>query len=231
MPRRTRVTIRCLVDDLGISLPDQDTDIGSLDHPLIDETRRITPSSPRGQKRIAAIKHPMVYRVRHGRYRGATWLDDAEVVWLLGAAEREEGSPDDAFEHFESLSRDGNLLPTEADTKRDRIEAGTRFLRTVADEATRFVGESWASPGLELTRRLSDRLGVILYSNPGRDELWLALSRRDTAGAYVSDHERDLVFELFRQAVGESDWQEVLPDEWPTRALQWEWVARLYVHG
>ena len=39
--------------------------------------------SPRGQKRILAIEHPLVYRLRHGRWRGATSLEtDEGRFWL-----------------------------------------------------------------------------------------------------------------------------------------------------
>lgn len=70
--RRSRPTIRCLVNDLGIGLPPLDVDIGSLDHPFLDELRRVTPDSPRGQKRVLSIDYPLVYRIR-GIYSGRRW--------------------------------------------------------------------------------------------------------------------------------------------------------------
>ena len=71
--RRTRVTLRCVRDDLD--LPPVKLDLGSLDYPLVAEARRVAPSAPRGQKRILSIEHPLAYRLRHGRWRGATWLE------------------------------------------------------------------------------------------------------------------------------------------------------------
>jgi hypothetical protein len=84
-PHRARPTIRCLVDDLGIELPGLDVDLGALDHPLLGEVRRLAPTSPQGQKRILAIDHPLVYRIRLSGYRGVTWVDEEhDIVWLCG---------------------------------------------------------------------------------------------------------------------------------------------------
>lgn len=81
MAAETRTTdasdLRCPREDLTIKVPPVEVDIGELDHSLIVETRRVAPTAPRGQKRILAIKHPPVYRLRHGRWRGATWLETA----------------------------------------------------------------------------------------------------------------------------------------------------------
>ena len=94
--RRARPTIRCLRGDLGIDLPTVDVDLGSIEHPLMNEARRVAPTAPQGQKRILAIDHPLVYRLRHGRWRGATWLEeDAARFWLLAGALRAAGSRDD----------------------------------------------------------------------------------------------------------------------------------------
>jgi len=37
--RRTRVTLRCVRDDLDLSLPPIEIDLGSLEHPLVAEAR------------------------------------------------------------------------------------------------------------------------------------------------------------------------------------------------
>jgi hypothetical protein len=50
--RRTRVTIRCVVEDLGLELPPLEVDIASLEHPLVAEARRLAPNALQGQKRI-----------------------------------------------------------------------------------------------------------------------------------------------------------------------------------
>ncbi len=114
--RRTRVTIRCLRDDLGLELPTVDVDLGGLDHPLLAEARRVAPTAPIGQKRILAIAHPLVYRLRHGRWRGATWHEsEAARFWLLAGAQREAGTREDAYEVFVALQEAGQLLPADDD--------------------------------------------------------------------------------------------------------------------
>lgn len=127
--RRARPTIRCLIEDLGIELPDLATDLGELDDPWITELRRIAPTSPTAQKRIVAIDHPLVYRLRVSSERGATWLDEDGVVWLCAVRRREEGSDDDAFKWFAELHRAGRLLPTEDDHLRDHAEEALRSFR------------------------------------------------------------------------------------------------------
>lgn len=62
--RRARPTIRCLVEDLGVELPDLTTDLGELGDPWLVELRRVAPTSPTGQKRILAIDHALLYRLR-----------------------------------------------------------------------------------------------------------------------------------------------------------------------
>jgi len=233
--RRTRVTIRCLCDDLGLAVPCLDTDIGEVQHFVLEEARRLAQTSPAGQKLIKSIStsDAMIYRLRQGRWRGATWVElRTDIVWLLAAAEREEGSSDDAYEYFERLHRNGALLPSDDDRDRDRYEEGLRFIRRVADEAPRCIEEAWVHPGDEIHKTIGGRLEILLYSEPPADigELWLAVARQYSDGEFVSPRARDEVFALFEQAVGDAEWEEVDSSNWPTRQLAWEWVARLYVH-
>lgn len=146
--RRARLTIRCLVDDLGVDLPGLGVDLGAIDHPLLDEVRRLAPTSPRGQKRILAIDYPLIYRVRVSNYRGATWVDaEHGIVWLCGARRREEGSEEDAYRDFEDLHEQGNLLPTADDYLRDRAEAAIRLQRGLAADLLELVDQALATPG------------------------------------------------------------------------------------
>jgi hypothetical protein len=132
--RRTRVTLRCLREDLKLELPPVEVDLGELDHPLMAEARRLAPAAPRGQKRILSIKHPLVYRLRHGRWRGATWLEtDAARFWLCAGAYREQGSGEDAYEVFEELHRAGRLLPDDDDRLRDVLERKARIIDAAVD--------------------------------------------------------------------------------------------------
>src|ERR1700742_4542878 len=108
--RRARPTLRCLRDDLALELPPVEVDLGGLDHPLIAEARRLASTAPRGQKRILSIDHPLVSRLTHGRWGGATWLEADEArFWLCAGAQRKAGSGDDAYEQFGALHEAGRL--------------------------------------------------------------------------------------------------------------------------
>jgi hypothetical protein len=129
-----RVTLRCLRDDLQIVTPPVEVDLGTLDHPLITEARCVAPAAPRGQRRILSIERPLVYRLRHGRWRGATWLEvDAGRFWLCAGAQREEGSGEDAYEHFGALHGAGRLLPDDDDRLRDELERNARIIDAAAN--------------------------------------------------------------------------------------------------
>ena len=128
--RRGRSTVRCLLDDLGVDLSGLDVDLGDLDHPFLEELRRVTPVSPKGQKRILSIDHPLVYRLRVSSERGATWVDDSdEIVWLCSAHRREDDSDEDAYAYFAQLHAAGALLPDDDDRLRDRAEGALRLQR------------------------------------------------------------------------------------------------------
>lgn len=233
LERRVRVTIRCLVYDLGISLPGPETDLGGTDHPVVEEVRRIAPTSPDGQKRIQAIEHPPVFRVRHGRWRGATWVEEVPgLVWLLAAALREEGSGDDAFEVFEGLHVAGTLLPTEEDRLRDRLEEITRFVAEVRRDATEGLAEARRRPGQEIAWILADRVQVLIFLTRGEgyDELWLAVPLRDLPGAVLGERLHNAIFVTFEEAAGAAEWEHRDRSEWPTRRLQWFETAHLYLY-
>jgi hypothetical protein len=89
-----------------------------------------------------------VFRIRHGRWRGATWVEEgAGLVWLLTAAIREEGSEDDdAFEMFGVLNAAGTLLPTEDDRRRNRLEEVTRLVAAIRRSAAEGLAEARRPP-------------------------------------------------------------------------------------
>jgi hypothetical protein len=133
--RDVRVTIRCVVEDLGLELPLIDQPIASIEDPMMDEARRVAPDSPTGQKRILAIRHPLVYRVRISRRRGATWLDEEQdILWLLAVEDREEDSDDDAFAYFARLHESGRLMPSDDDRIRIAFEEGAQLLGRIRAE-------------------------------------------------------------------------------------------------
>jgi hypothetical protein len=159
--RRARPTIRCLVGDLGLELPDLHVDLSEIEHPFLEEVRRLAPTSPQGQKRILAIDHPLVYRTRVSDYRGATWADwERGIVWLCAARRRDEGSEDDAYRYFARLHEQGNLLPTDDDYLRHRAESVIRLQRSLTAELLGLIDQALATPETEYCQDLSDWLPV-----------------------------------------------------------------------
>ena len=109
-----------------MELPELSVDLGEIEHPWLDELRRIAPTSPTGQKRILSIAHPVVYRLRVSTERGATWLDEDEVLWLCAVRRREDGSDDEPSNGSRSFT-----LPTGFSRPTTTI-SGTRQRRSSA---------------------------------------------------------------------------------------------------
>jgi hypothetical protein len=196
--RRTRPTIRCLRGDLGAELPTVDVDLGSIEHPLMDEARRLAPTAPQGQKRVLAIDHPLVYRLRHGRWRGATWLEeDAARFWLLAGALRAAGSREDAYEGFVALHEAGELLPSEDDQLRDVLERDARVLSTARADAPPALVAAAAAPDRDLLIRFGELVDVRLLVSAAGDEVWVAIATRAVDGAFVVDGLREVRALLF----------------------------------
>jgi hypothetical protein len=217
-----RPTIRCLAEDLRRPLPPLDESLEDVDHELLDEVRRLAPESPTGQKRILSIDYPLVFRIRLGRLRGATWIDDVhEIVWLLAAETREEGSRDDAYEYFESLHRSGKLLPTQEDRLRDRAETAARFFSSLRHEAPTLVEAAREKAGSEIRATLGRAVEVVLLIAKSDDleEVWLAVDYR------VPDRIRNAVFVEFERLFGDAEWE--WRADWPKRTLQWFEIARM----
>lgn len=205
--RRTRVMLRCVREDLGLELPPVEVDLGSLDHPLVAEARRLAPAAPRGQKRILSIDHPLVYRLRHGRWRGATWLEvDDGRCWLCAGARREDGSGDDAYEVFAALHRADRLLPGADDYLRDALERNARII----DDATAAIPEALANalarPGRDVAARLGDLVDARLHASVAGEEIWVAVATQAADGRFVEERLRDVLFRLAFDAADAELW-------------------------
>lgn len=231
---RARPTLRCLVDDLGLQIPPLDIDLGSLEEPMVGEARRVAPDSPRGQKRILAIKSPLVYRLRHGALRGATWVDRNDALWLLAVERRKEDSDDDAFEYFTELHGKGRLLPTRDDELRLHAEEAAQFLLALREDVVALCTEATFNLEFDLTfnqeRILANRIPARIRAVPGAvHEIWLAISVRDVAGVHYPPQWRDLVFAVVEQELQPDEW------EWATEfagvPLVWHEIGRLYLRS
>jgi hypothetical protein len=224
--RRTRVTLRCVREDLGLDVPPVEVDLGSLDHPLIAEARRLAPSAPRGQKRILAIEHPLVYRVRHARWRGATWLETAEGrFWLCAGALREEGAGDDAYEVFAALHQAGRLLPDADDQLRDTLERNARIIDSAAAAIPDTLANALARSGRDVAIRFDDLVDGRLHATAAGDEIWVAIATQAADGRFVDERLRDVLFRLVFDAAEAELWEPRA--DWPSGELAWFEVARL----
>ena len=228
--RRGRPTLRCLVDDLGITLPGLDVDLGTLEHPMLEELRRITPTSPGGQKRILSIDKPLVYRIRVSWLRGATWVDEAPaIVWLCAVAGRQDGSDDDAYEVFRQLHDRGELLPTSDDRLRDRAEAAIRLQRGLTSDLIQLVRDAVGSPDRELRTTLGDYIPCRVLVIKSRDslEVWCALSMLGKDGTYIKPQIRDLLFAALENYLSPALFE--IRGDWPTGELHWAEIVKLAI--
>lgn len=225
--RRPRPTIRCLTEDLGLDLPPLDVDLGDLKHPWLDELRRIAPRSPVGQKRILAIGHPLVYRLRVSSARGATWVDDEQgIVWLCAVHRREVGSETDAYTWFSELHTRDQLLPSDDDRLRDRAEAVTRLQRGLRLAFLQMADRAVERPGNELKSDLGDYLPCRLLVLGGGElqEIWCALGVFAADGSSVRAELRDVLFVALEEHLAPAVFEA--RSDWPTGELRWWEVVR-----
>jgi hypothetical protein len=220
------VTLRCLRDDLKVELPPVEIDLGGLDHVLVGEARRLAPTAPRGQKRILSIEYPLVYRVRHGRWRGATWLEsEAARFWLCAGAQREEGSGEDAYEQFAALHRARRLLPDKDDLLRDALERNARIIDAASNSIDAALAEAFDRRGSDVAISFADLIDTRLHVAASGEEVWVAIATQATDGRFVEERLRDVLFGLVL-AAAEADLWEPRAD-WPSGELAWFEVARL----
>lgn len=228
--RRSRPTIRCLVDDIGIPLPGLDVDLGTLEHPLMTELRRIAPASPQGQKRILSIASPLVYRIRVSWLRGATWVDERPaIVWLCAVGGREDGSDDDAYTYFLELYDRGVLLPSDDDRLRDRAEAAIRLQQGLVRELLQLVNDALATPGREIRAVLGGFVPCRAVVIQARDnqEVWCALGTRGTDGTFLRPQIRDLLFAALEAHLSPALFE--IRGDWPTGPVDWAEIVKLAV--
>jgi hypothetical protein len=142
-----RPTLRCLLDDLGLSIPPADEPLDEIDHPLLGKASEQFADGDTPHERIRAIDDQALFKVKVQRWRGAVWTE-ATLPWLVAAGWRESGSADD---FYAALAADGkaararhnaeskpplttdsytaHLLPGNDDRLRYRLESGVRFVR------------------------------------------------------------------------------------------------------
>lgn len=224
--RRTRVTLRCLREDLGIEAPPVEVDLGRLDHPLIRETRRAAPTAPLGMKRILAIERPLIYRLCHGGWRSATWVEkDAARFWLCAGAARAQGAGDDAYAVFLAIHRTDRLLPDRDDRLRDTLERNARVIDDAADRVRSTLVDAIDQRGSDVVIRFGGLIDSRLHVTATGDEVWLAIATQAADGGFIDERLRDLLFRLVFDAA-DAEASEPRGD-WPSGELAWFEVARL----
>jgi hypothetical protein len=167
-----------------------------------------------------------VYRLRHGRWRGATWVEaGAGRFWLCAGAQREEGSGADAYESFAALHRAGQLLPDDDNQLRDALERNARIIDDAADTIPSALSDAFERRGRDLVACFGGLVDARLHVAASGEEVWVALSIQATDGRFVEERLRDVLFRLVLDAA-EADLWEPRAD-WPSGELAWFEVARL----
>ena len=142
-----RPTLRCLRDDLSMSIPPLDQMLDEVEHPLLGKARDRFADTNTPHERIAAVDDQVLFKVKVQRWRGAVWIEPA-LGWLVAAGWRESGSAEDFYaalasdgksararyntEHKPTLTTDTlttHLLPDADDRLRYRLESAVRFVR------------------------------------------------------------------------------------------------------
>ncbi len=173
-----------------------------------------------------SIDHPLVYRLRQGRWRGATWLEtDARRFWLCSAAQRKAGSPDDAYEFFAALHDAGRLLPEDDDRLRNALERNARVIDAAAAEIAEMLAEASGRRGRDAAVRFGGFVDARLHVSRAGDEVWVAIATQAADGGFVEDRLRDVLFRLVFDAA-RAEASEPRAD-WPSGSLAWFEVARL----
>jgi len=170
----------------------------------------------------------MVYRLRVGSFRGATWVDGGNgIVWLCAVRRREQDSDDDAYAWFVDLHASGRLLPSEDDRLRDRAEAVIRLQRGLTAELLQLVDGAMSQRGTELAADLGGYLPcrMLVLDGGGVEEIWYALSSRATDGTHVRDQLRDILFAALERRFPDAVFE--VRGDWPGGQVGWWEVVRL----
>src|SRR5262249_29109399 len=186
-----RPTLRCLREDLHLPLPPASTPLDQVDHPLLTKAGEQFTDPDTPHERIRAIDDVVLFKVKIGRWRGATYIDQATAEardWLVAAGRRQDGSADDFYallhaqarsppqryndEHDKPLTTDTHsqyLLPGQDDQDRYLLEAGTRLAKRL-DVAVRDLVRGSLRDGHEHAVDLSGfRLGLLVRADHGHE--------------------------------------------------------------
>lgn len=158
--RTLRPTLRCLREDLRLSVPPVTRPLDEVEHPLLAKAATRFADADIKHERIRAIDDHVFFKVKVQRWRGAVWID-ADQPWLVAAGYRTDGSGEDFYAALEAAGRAARarhdtehsnslrdetftayLLPERSDFVRHRAESGVRLVRRVRSTVQALVRES-----------------------------------------------------------------------------------------
>lgn len=185
-PAALRVTVRCLVEDLGLSPNDAERLVTDVEHELVRKFLQLRSQDPRGTEKVQPLENASeVYTLHAGRWRGATWHDRTNgVVWLLAGGYHRSSERDDVYPRFKALDATGRLAPTKEDYELlFRLQEHT-FAEAVVQEAGGLMEEARAATPGEVRRVLGGTVTVSLAVEPSGDMeiVYLAVSMRLVEG-------------------------------------------------
>lgn len=176
-------TCRCLVDDLGFSSDDCWRAIIELagENVVVDAFVQMRNQQPTGGEPIEALLPKVVaFSLHAGRYRGVTWhQESADIVWLLAARWHEQGSRQDAYNHFKRLQEAGRLVPTRTDVERIVAMRRPTFERALMEDVPGMRQEAIEHPSEVHGHEVGGRVRVrVVYENGESGILSVAISNR-----------------------------------------------------
>lgn len=172
-----RVTIRCLVDDLGIDGANARREVRELDHAICRAFETKRSQSPIGVEKLQPIATDAeVYTLHAGRWRGATWYDEENnAVWLLGCGYHRSGEKDDVYPYLKELDFKGDLFPASEDYELLFEFQDTSFAEALIADVPILMDEARAHPGTEVTQLIAQRIRISVVVEMADDlEAWWA---------------------------------------------------------
>lgn len=74
-------------------MPPAGTPLDEVPHPLLAKASERFADDGTPRERIASVDDRVLFKVKVQRWRGAAWMADDGIPWLVAAGQREEGSP------------------------------------------------------------------------------------------------------------------------------------------
>ncbi len=175
-----RVTIRCLVDDLGIDRSYASKDVGDFNHEVCRAFESKRSQSPIGAEKLQPITTDAeVYTLHAGRWRGATWHDqNHDAIWLLGCGYHRSGQKGEVYPYLKDLDSKGALFPTADDYELLFEVQDITFAQALIDEVPRLIERAHERPAEEVAVIIAGRIrvSVVIEIAEEVEALWVAVS-------------------------------------------------------